>query len=311
MKKAKWLAGLFLVVAVVICVVGCRKEKNTANVYKVGYSNNNDADIFDKLKRDTFEEIAKTDPGLQVVYTNANIDTQMQLDQIDNFIAQKMDAIIICPVDSAGILPAIEKANDANIPVICIGVTADAGDYIYVGTQYIDAGERQGRYMVEHLPQNANVVYLSGTPGYVHSRDRRAGFLNILGAERPDVTVIAEQTGNYERAKGMQIMEDWIQAFPKIDAVVAANDQMALGALEALKAANRLDGVLIAGVDAIPEVCSAIKNGEIAISILQSAPDIAKSCYDVIRKLQTEEPVEKEIIIPHANVTKENADNYL
>jgi inositol transport system substrate-binding protein len=310
MKKGKWLVSAVLAMAVVIIITGCKKE-NTANVYKVGYANNNDADIFDKLKRDTFEETTKTDSSIRVVFTNANIDTQMQLDHIDNFIAQKMNAIIICPVDSAGILPAIEKANAANIPVICIGVTADAGDYIYVGTQYIDAGERQGRYMAEHLPQNATVVYLSGTPGYVHSRDRRAGFLNVLSASRPDVTVVAEQTGNYERAKGMQIMEDWIQAFPKIDGVVAANDQMALGALEALKAANRLNGVLIAGVDAIPEVCQAIKDGEVAISILQSAPEIAQSCYDTVKKLQNGESVGKEIIIPHANVTLENVDDYL
>jgi inositol transport system substrate-binding protein len=242
MKRIGW-QGVFLAMVAVISIVGCKKE-NAANIYKVGYSNNNDADIFDKLKRDTFEEIAKTDSSIQVVYTNANIDTQMQLDHIDNFIAQKMNAIIICPVDSAGILPAIEKANAVNIPVICIGVAADSGDFIYVGTEYIDAGERQGKYMAEHLPQNATVVYLSGTPGYVHSRDRRAGFLNVISASRPDVTVVAEQTGNYERAKGMQIMEDWIQAFQKIDGVVAANDQMALGALEALKAANRANGVL-------------------------------------------------------------------
>jgi inositol transport system substrate-binding protein len=310
MKKRKLMAGVFLAMVAVISIVGCKKE-NATNVYKVGYSNNNDADIFDKLKRDTFEEIAKTDSSIQVVYTNANIDPQMQLDHIDNFIVQKMNAIIICPVDSAGILPAVEKANAANIPVICIGVAADSAEFIYVGTQFIDAGERQGRYMAEHLPQNANVVYLSGTPGYVHSRDRRTGFLNVLSASRPDVTVIAEQTGNYERAKGMQIMEDWIQAFPKIDGVVAANDQMIMGALEALKAANRLDGVLLAGVDAIPEVCLAIKNGEIAISILQSAPAIAESCYDVIKKLQKGESVEKEIIIPHENVIIENVDDYL
>jgi inositol transport system substrate-binding protein len=165
--------------------------------------------------------------------------------------------------------------------------------------------------MVEHLPPNANVVYLSGTPGYSHARDRRQGFLDTLAAGRSDVKVIAEQTGMYERAKGMQIMEDWIQAFPKIDAVVAANDQMALGALEALKGANRSSGVLIAGVDATKEACQAIKNGEIAISILQSAPGLAQGTYDTIKRLQRGEQVEKEIIIPHENVTKENVDGYL
>jgi inositol transport system substrate-binding protein len=114
-----------------------------------------------------------------------------------------------------------------------------------------------------------------------------------------------------ERTKGMQIMEDWIQSFPQIDAVVAANDEMALGALIALKGANRLQGVLIAGVDATKDACTAIKNGEMALSVLQSAPETGKQTFETIKKLQNGEPVQKEVIIPHINVTKENVDDYL
>jgi inositol transport system substrate-binding protein len=314
MKQGKWvkMAGIvFMLIAMFAGLAGCAKKESGTKAFKVGYANNNDADFFDKLKRDVFEKLASGDSSIQAVFTNANVDMQQQLDHIDNFIAQKLDAIIICPVDSAGIISAIEKANAAKIPVICIGVQADRGDYTYVGTEYIDAGIRQAQYMIEHLPQNANVLYLSGTPGYVHSRDRRAGFLDTLAAGRLDVTVLAEQAGNYERTRGQQIMEDWIQVYPKIDAVIAANDQMALGALEALKGANRTSGVLIAGVDAVTEACQAIKNGEMAISILQSAPGIAQGTYDTIKKLQSGETVEKEIIIPHENVTIENVDNYL
>jgi inositol transport system substrate-binding protein len=309
--KGKMITILSIVCLVLtaVALTGCKEKK--ADVYKIGYTNSNDADFFDKLKRDTFEQLVKTDDSIQVVFTNANIDLQIQLDHVDNFIAQKMKAIIICPVDTAGIVPAIEKANAANIPVMCIGIDAGGGDYIYVGTQYIDAGIRQGQYMVEHLPQNANVVYLAGTPGYSHARDRRQGFLETLAAGRPDVTVVAEQTGNYERARGMQLMEDWLQAFPKIDGVIAANDQMALGALEALKGANRQSGVLIAGVDAVKEACQAIKNGEMAISVLQSASGIAQGAYDTIKKLQRSEQVEKQIIIPHESVTIDNVDQYL
>jgi inositol transport system substrate-binding protein len=294
----------------VFAVFGC-KGKSDSSVYKIGYANNDDSNYFDKYKRDEFEKLSIGDTTVQVTYTNANQDMQRQLDQIDNFIAQKVNAIIICPCDTDGIIPAIEKANAANIPVICIGIDAGGGDYTYVGTQYIDAGNRQGKYMAEHLPQNAKVVYISGTPGYSHSRDRRQGFIDTLTSARPDVTVIADQTGMYMRADAMRIMEDWIQSFPQIDCVAAANDEMALGALEALKGAKRNQGVLVAGVDATAAACAAIKNGEMAISVLQSAPLLAKGAYDSIKRLQKGEKIEKEIIIPHQNVTIENVDQDL
>jgi inositol transport system substrate-binding protein len=311
MKNYRKIMGIVCAILALVTVAGCKGKKAESSVYKIGYSNNSDADFFDKYKRDAFEKVAAEDSTLRVTFTNANLDMQMQLDQVDNFIAQKMDAIILCPTDTAGIVPAIEKANAAKIPVICIGVDASGGEYIYVGTQYIDAGIRQGKYMAEHLPPDAKIVYLSGTPGYSHARDRRQGFLDTLAAARPDVTLLAEQTGMYERTKGMQIMEDWIQSFPQIDGVIAANDQMALGALEALRGAKRNDGVLIAGVDATAEACQAIKNGEMAISILQSAPGLAQGTYDTIKRLQKGEAVEKEIIIPHENITIDNVDQYL
>jgi inositol transport system substrate-binding protein len=311
-KSMVTIACLILVLLSAISFPACQKKQETSGPqkFKIGYTNNADSDYFDKFKRDEFEKVAKADPELDVVFTNANMDMQQQLDQIDNFITQKMNVIIIMPVDGIGIVPGIEKANKAGIPVICIGVTADGGEYIYVGTQYYDAGERQAKYFVEYLPENANVVYLSGTPGHAWSRERMAGFMDYIKT-RPDITILAEQTGMTDRAKGMQVMEDWIQSFPKIDGVGAGDDSMVLGALEALKSANRHTGVLVAGVNASHDACVAIKNGEMALSVLQSAPDIAKYCYETIKKIQKGEAVDKEIFVPHINVTIDNVDEYL
>jgi inositol transport system substrate-binding protein len=137
-----------------------------------------------------------------------------------------------------------------------------------------------------------------------------AGRLLDTVKSRSDITIIAEQAANSERAKGMQVMEDWIQTFPKIDAVVSANDQMALGAMEALKGANRLKGVLIAGVDGNLEACQAIKSGEMALSVYQSAPALAKATYEAIKKIQQGSTL-KEIIVPHENIFIDNVDEYL
>jgi inositol transport system substrate-binding protein len=284
---------------------------SAANVFRVGYANDNDADFFRKLVRDTFEDMIKGDAGFSVTYTNAAGDLQAQLDHIDNFIAQGMNAIIVQPADTAGIVLGIEKANKAGIPVISIISRSGGGDSIYIGNTYLDGGIMQAEYMIKALPSNAKIVYMQGQPGFDHSRDRRAGFLDTLRQARPDVTLLADQTANYDRAEGMKLMEDWIQAYPQIDGVVCGNDQMALGALQALRMANRDRDVLVCGVDATDEACQEIKKGGMAMTVLQSAPLEAQGCYDVLKRLKAGESVPRDFIIPQIPVTKDNVDEYL
>jgi inositol transport system substrate-binding protein len=253
----------------------------------------------------------KNDPNFKVTFTNAAADLQAQLDHIDNFISQKMDAIIVQPADTMGIVPGIERANKAGIPVISIISKSGGGNTIYVGNSYLETGIMQGEYFAKVLPGNAKIVYMMGQPGFDHSRDRRSGFLDTLRKARPDVTVLADQTANYDRAQGMKLMEDWIQAFPQIDAVVCANDQMALGALQALRMAGRDKGVMIGGVDATDEACQEIKNGGLTMTIQQSAKLEAQGCYDTLKKLRAGETVPKEVSIPNVLVTKDNVDQIM
>jgi inositol transport system substrate-binding protein len=307
-RRIARVIGIVLIIISGFVALGCKGKEAAGGQKKlrVGYANNDDADFFDKYLRDVFEETVKPDSTIEVIFSNAKMDMQTQLDQIDNFIVQKLDVVVLVPVDTAGIVPGIERLNAAGIPAVCICINAGGGDFVYVGNTYIDGGIMQAEYMIEKLPQNARFVYLQGTPGYDHARERRQGFLDTLYASRPDVTLLAEQTGMYERSRGMSIMEDWIQAFPRIDAVIAGNDQMALGALEALKGAGRASGVLIAGVDATNEACRAIKNGEMAMTVLQSAPLDAQGTYEVLKKIQSGQPVEMRYIIPQVEVTVDN-----
>jgi inositol transport system substrate-binding protein len=313
-KTAIIAVALITIAAAIVFTAGCQKKSGQSGgstVFRIGYANDNDADFFRKLVRDTFEKVIKDDPGFNVTFTNAAGDLQTQLDHIDNFIAQKMDAIIVQPADTAGIVPGIEKANNAGIPVISIISKSGGGKSTYVGNAYLDGGIMQAEYMIKALPENAKIVYMQGQPGFDHSRDRRAGFLDTLSKARPDVTVIADQTANYDRAEGMKLMEDWIQAYPQIDGVICANDQMALGALQALRMVNRDQGVLVAGVDATEEACQEIQKGGMAMTVLQSADLEAEGCYDVLKKLKAGEAVPAEFIIPQIPVTKDNVADYL
>lgn len=285
--------------------------KDENKTFKVGFSNLAVSDVFCKLREDSFAEKAKADSSLSVIYTDANGDINKQLDQIDNFIAQKVDAMILMPVDYAGIVPGVKKANDAGIPVITLGIQAESGKTTFVGSKNYDAGRMQGEFMKEKLPKDAKILYLQGVPGLYHSKERWEGFKAACLDQRPDVKLLASLPGDYDRAKGMQVTEDWIQTFPQFDAIIAANDQMALGAIQALKAANRLEGVLISGIDGTADACNAIKAGEMAQSIYQNAVGQAEKCYETLKDILSGKSVPEFVDVPFESITKENVDQYI
>lgn len=280
-----------------------------ADKFVVGYANMADTDVFVMARKTAFIDAARADPSIDVRFSDANNDISKQLDQIDNFIAQKVNAIVVIPVDYEGIVPGVEKANAAGIPIIALGIQSSGGKYTFAGSKNIDAGRLQGAYMKEHLPKDAKILYLQGTPGLYHSAERLKGFQEAL--QRPDVKILAIQSGDYDRAQGMKVTEDWIQSFPKFDAIVAANDQMALGALQALKAADRQRGVLISGVDGVPDALKAIADGEMTQTIFQNAKGQAQAAFEVIEDIKAGKPAPAEKLVPFESITKDNVKAYM
>lgn len=280
-----------------------------ADKFVVGYANLADTDVFLGKAKQSFAAAAKADPSLDVRFADANIDVSKQLDQIDNFIAQKVNAIVVVPVDYDGIVPGIEKANQAGIPVISLIISSHGGKFTFVGSSNSEAGRLQGEYMHDHLPKDAKIVYLQGTLGLYHSAERLKGFQDAL--KRPDVKVLAMQSAEFDRAKGMQTTEDWIQTFPHFDGLVAANDQMALGALQALKGADRAKGVLISGIDGLPDTLKAVADGDIAQTIFQNAKAEADAAFSVLEDIKAGKPAPKEKLVPFEPVTKDNVNQYL
>jgi len=307
MKRIFWI--LVVVVMGMMALTGCGKKEE--GKFRVGYANMADTDVFVKARKDAFIAASKDDPNLEVIFTDANLDMQKQLDQIDNFIAQQVDAIIVVPVDYEGIVPGVEKANAAGIPVIALGIESASGDFCFVGSTNIDAGRMQGDYMAANLPENAKVLYLEGTPGLYHSKERFEGFKEACLDKRPDITLLSKLTGEYDREKGMKVAEDWVQKFPQFDAIVAANDQMALGAVQALRTANRLEGVLVSGVDGIPEALTAIKEGLMAQTIFQNAVGQGSETYNAVKEIMGGNKSPESILVPFESITADNVDEYI
>jgi inositol transport system substrate-binding protein len=328
--KKKVIAILLLLV-VVVSAIGCGNQvapvetatnssapaESSAPVpetkkIRVGYVNSADTDVFCVMRKDALQKVV--DPNkYELSFFDANNDIQKQIDYVDNLVVQKVDLIILVPVDAEGAIPAIQAANKAGIPIICLGISAAGGDYIFVGSDHYTSGHMQGAYMATVLPENAKVLYMEGAPGYDHTRLRKEGCEDaIKEAGRDDVTIIASQSGEYDKAKGMALMETWIQEFGNdgFDAVICANDQMALGSMEALKVAG-ITGKQIAGIDATADACQAILDGGMTYTLKQDAPGQGEMCLTVMEDIAAGKELKKEYLVPYEDVDKNNAKEIL
>jgi ribose transport system substrate-binding protein len=163
----------------------------------------------------------------------------------------------------------VESANEAGIPVITVDRASNGGKVVcHIASDNVEGGRMAARYIAKVLNGKGKVVELVGIPGTSAARDRGKGFEEEL-AKYPGLQLVAKQTANFNRAEGLTVMENILEAHPDIDAVFAQNDEMALGAIEAIKAAGKLDDIIVVGFDAIPDAIEAIKKGEMEATIAQ------------------------------------------
>ena len=210
-------------------------------------------------------------------------DVERQYQIIENLIQQGVDAILLAPSGSKELVPAIRKANDAGIPVLLIDTRIDeaaaksvgAEVLTYIGSDNFEGGAVAGRYLGAALGGDGQVAIIEGISGHETADQRRLGFLDGL-ADSPGIRVVASQTANWERALAYDVAENLLQAHPDLDAVFAANDEMALGALEAIAAAGRLDDVSVIGFDAIPDALANIRAGRLLGSVAQFSGEMGR-----------------------------------
>lgn len=207
--------------------------------------------------------------GVELVVVDAQDNPAKQLNDIEDLIQRRVDLIIVNPTDSDAIVSAVESANEAGIPVITVDRAANGGKVVcHIASDNVAGGRMAAQYVAKLLDGKGKVVELVGIPGTSAARDRGKGFEEEL-AKHPGLVLVAKQTANFNRAEGLTVMENILEAHPDIDAVFAQNDEMALGAIEAIKAAGKLDEVVVVGFDAIPDAVEAVKKGEMAATIAQ------------------------------------------
>jgi ribose transport system substrate-binding protein len=231
-----------------------------------------------------------------------------QLSQVEDVIVKKPDAIVFIPVDYKALVPAVEKINAAGIPVTNVTDRIAGGKVVaYVGADDYNIGLATARHLLKALSGKGNVVILEGVKGSLTNTDRVRGFNDAL-KENPNVKLLASQPANYQRLNALQVMENLIQSFPQIDGVLAANDPMAVGALEALEGANRK--ALVVGINGSKEAVELIKAGKLLAS--GDFNGFIQGCLGAeiaIRSLR-KEPTPKEIILKPVVIEKGNFNAY-
>ena len=278
-RRALLLAGVGAV-AVVSAAVGFRMasrssaQARTLTVAFVPKALN--SPFWAEMQQAAEREAAAQGVRLVSLAAERETDVERQYQIIENLIQQKVDAILLAPAGSKELVPAIRKANDAGIPVLILDTRIDqaAADSMsvrvltYIGSDNFEGGAVAGRYLARTLGGTGSVAIIEGISGHETADQRRQGFLK--GVEgHPGIRVVASQTADWERARAYTVAENLLQAHPELDAIFAANDEMALGALEAVAAARRLDRVRIVGFDAIPDALANIASGRLLGSVAQ------------------------------------------
>ncbi|MDD2377424.1 MAG: ribose ABC transporter substrate-binding protein RbsB [Bacilli bacterium] len=293
----KFLSFFVVGLLMLTTVTGCFGGKGDV---KIGVSISTLNNPFFVELRDGIKEEAE-EYGYDVTILDAQDDTASQLDHIDDLIAQKVDIIIINPVDSDAIASAVEAANDAGIPVITVDRSANGGEVVtHIASDNVAGGKLAGEYLLELVGENAKVVELEGIPGASATVDRGEGFHNAVDGK---LNVLSNVTANFNRNEGLSVMEDLLEAHPKLVGVFAHNDEMALGAVEALKAAGR-DDVIVIGFDATDDAKNAVTEGTMAATVAQQPKLMGTLSIEYAKKILDEEDVEPKVAVDLTLVKK-------
>ncbi len=254
------------------------------------------------------------DAGIELKFSDAQQKQENQIKAIRSYIQQGVDYIAFSPVVETGWDAVLNEAKAAGIPVVLTDRAVDSKDeslYVsFLGSDFIEEGKKAGDWVLSEYAdatEPVNIVQLEGTTGAAPAIDRAEGFAETI-KDNPNLKVIASQTGDFTRAGGKQVMEAFLKSNPDIDLVYAHNDDMGLGAIEAIEAAGKVPGkdIKIVTVDAVKDGMQALADGKINF-IVECSPLLGKQLVDIISTLNDGGTVDKRIVTEETTFTQEQA----
>ncbi len=313
MKKS--LLTLGLVLALSLLFAACSTDKpgssdkdeqdgsGEAKDIKIGLSISTLNNPFFVTLRDGAESTAK-EAGYEIITSDAQDDSTKQLSDVEDMLQQDIDVLLINPTDSDAVVAAVELANGSDIPVITVDRNSEGGEVVtHVASDNVEGGEMAAAFIMEQLDNTGHLVELEGISGASATRERGKGFHNVIDDEA-DIELEAKQSAEFDRTKGLSVMENIIQGHKNIDAVFAHNDEMALGALEALESQNMLEDVIVVGFDATDDAVKAVEDGRLDATIAQQPDLIGEEAVNAAGKLANGEELEDFIPVELQLVTE-------
>ncbi|NRQ30268.1 substrate-binding domain-containing protein [Nonomuraea sp. NN258] len=284
-------------------------ETGGAKKFVVGYSQSNNAEPYRAQLNLQLQHFIKKYPDIELLpIADAKQSSATQVSQVQNFITQKVDALIVSPTEPAPLTAAVKQACEAKIPVIILDRTVDTDCYTaFIGGDNVLIGRKAGEEALKLLPDGGNVVELRGILSNQPQIDRDKGFREAIAAN-PKIKIIADREAKWLKDQATPIMQQWLAQHPKIDLVYGHNDPMALGAYLAAQAAGRAEQIKFVGIDglAIPDGgIRAVQLGQLSATFIY--PTGAQEAAETVNKILHGQPVEKRQVLGTTQVTKDNA----
>ncbi len=305
----KRIISVLMALVLVFGFSACSEEDD--GYIDIGVSIANFDDTFLTYMMDGMKAYADGNDKIRIEFVDAKEDMAKQMDQVENFLVQQKDAIVVVPVDTSASGPITAAAQEDDVPIVY--VNRNPGDLpdgaYYVGSEEVVAGRLQMEFLAEELGGEGKVAILMGKLDNEGAIKRTEGNKEIA-ANYAGIEIVEEQTGKWQRNEGMMVAEDWLNKYgDELDAILCNNDDMALGAVQALKDAARED-VYVLGVDATPDGLAALAAGDLSATVFQDAAGQGGGGVEVAFKAASGETVEKETWIPFVLVTPDNLADF-
>jgi inositol transport system substrate-binding protein len=284
----------------------CNRQPSIKYNYIIGVTYQNLQNEFVINIQDAMRKKAR-ELNVKLIEVDGQGKAENQISQVENFLALDVDAIILNPFDQYGSAPVVSIANREKKPVVVVNaivVNLDKAS-AYVGSNDQEAGRIAAGYISKLLNGKGNIALIRGPNGHSAEIQRTEGIMEVL-EKYPDIKIIFDQSANWDRTQGLELMENWLSTGRPLQAVIAQNDEMALGAQKAIEAAGRQKDIFVIGIDAIPDALRAVKEGRLCATVFQDAHGQGALALELAVKLCEGKLVDPINYIPFQLITKEN-----
>jgi len=323
MKLMKLFKPAVVAAAVAVTICGCGQKAETPSTapatptapapkqITIGISYQNLQNEFIINIQDAVRAEAKK-LNVNLIESDGQGNAENQISQVQDFLAQNVDAIILNPYDREGSAPAVNLAVKAHKPIVVVNAIVSNLDKAnaYVGSEDAEAGRIEAQRIADVLNGKGNVVIIHGPNGHSAEVQRSEGIRDVL-AKYPNIKVIAEQTANWDRTQALNLMQNWLASGQKIDAVIAQNDEMALGALKAIEETGKQGQIAVIGIDAIPDALKAVSEGKMVGTVFQDAKGQGSLAVELAVDLAQGKSVKHDNYIPFQLVTTTNVSQFV